>query len=126
MTGPTPTPPSSATAGPTPDYARSALIVYILYLVSLVVGITAIVGVVMAYLYRDGAPDWLGSHFLFQIRTFWIGLLFSVVGAVLSVVVIGWLVLALTAIWFIVRCVKGIKLLGGKEPIADPGSWMFG
>jgi uncharacterized membrane protein len=44
----------------------------------------------------------------------------------LSLILIGWLVLALTAVWFIVRCVKGIKLLGAGEPVADPGSWLFG
>ena len=50
------------TGGPT-DAAegRTANLVYILFLVSLIVGITSLIGVVMAYIYRDGAPEWVKS-----------------------------------------------------------------
>lgn len=57
-----------------------AKIVYILYLVGVVFGITGLIGVVMAYIYKSDAPEWLSSHYQFQIRTFWIGLLYLVVG----------------------------------------------
>lgn len=106
--------------------ASNANLVYILYLVALVSGITAIVGVVMAYINRDAAPDWLRTHYTFQIRTFWISLLYSVIGVVLAFVMVGFLVLALALIWYIVRCVKGMQLLGQNKPIANPQSWMLG
>lgn len=53
-----------------------AKIIYILYLVGLVFGVTGIVGVVMAYISKDDAPDWVKTHYQFQIRTFWIGALY--------------------------------------------------
>ena len=47
----------------------------------------------LAYLARDDAPNWLASHFRFQIRTFWLLVLFSIIGALLTMVLIGFLVL---------------------------------
>jgi uncharacterized membrane protein len=106
--------------------ASNANIVYILYLVGLLVGVTPIVGVIMAYVNRDGAEPWLRTHYDFQIRTFWIGVLYAVVGSILMLVLVGFLILAFALIWYIVRCVKGMSALGRNEPIADPTSWMFG
>ena len=100
-------------------------IVYVLYLVSFIIGITSIVGLIMAYV-NKGDGNYLDSHYQFQIRTFWIGLLYSVIGVLLLSISIGVLVLIFTAIWLIVRCVVGFKYLGKKEPIPNPTSWMFG
>ena len=118
--------PQDRTIGIADPGAGNANLVYILYLVALAVGITAIVGVVMAYLNRDAAPEWLKTHYTFQIRTFWISLLYTVIGVVLAFVVIGFLFLALALIWYVVRCVKGMQLLSRNQPIAAPESWMFG
>ncbi|HEY6104626.1 MAG TPA: hypothetical protein VIV59_01495, partial [Anaeromyxobacteraceae bacterium] len=71
-------PPAPPPAAPPPAAAPGenvAKVVYVLYLVSLVTGVTALVGVVMAYVYQGDAPDWLKTHYRFQIRTFWLGLL---------------------------------------------------
>lgn len=102
-----------------------AKIVYILYIASIVVGITSIVGVVIAYISKDEAPDWLKTHYRFQIRTFWIGMLYSVIGIVTSIVLIGWLVLLFTLVWFIIRCIKGIQGLDKKAAHPNPTTWMF-
>lgn len=101
-------------------------IVYLLYLASLVFGITALIGVVMAYINRKEAPSELATHYDFQIRTFWIGLLYVVIGAVTSMIVIGWFLLLLWAIWLIIRCVKGMKYLSREQAHPDPTSWLFG
>ncbi|MDZ7810970.1 MAG: hypothetical protein U5L11_14020 [Arhodomonas sp.] len=101
-------------------------LVYILYLVALVVGITGLVGVVMAYIYRDGASEWLRSHYTWQIRTFWIGLGLSVVGLITSVILIGWLIWLFTAVWLIIRCVKGMQWLERRQPVPDVENWLFG
>jgi uncharacterized membrane protein len=51
-------------------------LVYGLYLVSVLVGLTLLVGLVMAYINRGQvAGTWAESHYTYQIRTFWIGLL---------------------------------------------------
>ena len=105
--------------------AGTAKLVYILYLVSLLIGITAIVGLIIAYVNRDDAPGWLQSHYRFQVRTFWIGALYMFVGILLLQFLIGLLILLFFIFWLIVRCAKGIKYLDKEEAYPDPGSWMF-
>jgi uncharacterized membrane protein len=100
-------------------------VIYILYLVGLLVGITSLVGVVMAYVYKGGGPEWTESHYRLQIRTFWIGLLYGIIGLVLAFVVIGWLVLLFAAVWMIIRCVKGLKFAASAQPYPTPGSWLW-
>ncbi|WP_435100926.1 DUF4870 family protein [Arhodomonas sp. AD133] len=101
-------------------------VIYILYLVAIVAGVTGLIGVIMAYIYRSEASDWLRSHYTWQIRTFWIGLLYSVIGSVTTPILIGWLVLLFTVVWLIVRCVKGMQWLDRREPVPDVGNWLFG
>jgi uncharacterized membrane protein len=108
-----------------PATTDTAKIIYILYLVGLATGITALVGVVMAYVNKDEAPDWLRTHYLFQIRTFWIGVLYCVIGFILMFVLIGFLVWLFWAIWLIVRVIKGFKHLEQREPIPNYETWMF-
>lgn len=100
-------------------------LIYILYLVSVIVGLTSIIGLVMSYINKDEAPEWLQTHYQFLIRTFWIGLLYGLVGFVLIAVAIGFLVLLFVFIWFIIRCVKGMKYLDQGKPHPDPTGWMF-
>lgn len=108
-----------------PNTQGNANLIYILYLVGIVIGVTSIVGVVMAYLGKDGASPLLTSHYNNQINIFWKMLLFGVVGVVLTFVVIGILILLAALIWYIVRCVKGMQALARGEAIENPGSWMF-
>jgi uncharacterized membrane protein len=110
----------------TSSTAGTAKIIYILYLVNIVVPFTGLVGVIMAYINQTEADETLKTHFRFQIRTFWIGLLYIFIGALLSMVLIGYLVLLFYVIWLIVRCVKGMQALDKNEALPNPGSWMFG
>lgn len=103
---------------------KNARIVYYLYLASLVVGITAIVGVIMAYVSKNGAADWVKTHYRFQIRTFWIGLAFGLVSVLLYIVIIGYLLSVGVVIWFIFRCVKGLTYLEKKQPYPNPETWL--
>lgn len=103
----------------------NAKMVYIMYLAGLVVGITGIIGVVMAYINRDDSPEWMASHYQFQIRTFWIGALFMFVGGLLSLVVIGYFILLFWVVWLVVRCIKGMKYLDQQEAHPNPKGWMF-
>jgi uncharacterized membrane protein len=115
---------SDAFSGRAPD--RTTSLIYILYLVALVIPVIPfIIGVVLAYMYRRDMTDWLASHNTFQIRTFWITLLFGFVAALLTIVFIGWLIYVAVVVWLIVRCVRGLQAVARREPIADPQSWMF-
>ncbi len=104
---------------------RTAKIIYILYLVGIVIGITGIIGVIIAYINKTDAPEWLQSHYQFQVRTFWIGFLYLIIGGVLTLAVIGYLVFPFYVIWLIVRCAKGIKALDNKQAHPNPTGWMF-
>jgi len=103
-----------------------ALIVYVLYFIGYFTGITAIIGAVMAHIQVDTAEPMLKTHYQFQIRTFWIGLLYLVVGFVLLFVLVGFLVLFWWFIWSLFRNIKGVLALNEHRPIADPTSWLFG
>jgi uncharacterized membrane protein len=93
-----------------------AMVVYILQALSFLWGITAIVGVIVNYVKRDDARGTVyESHFDWQIRTFWWGLLWAVLGVILIFVVVGFFILAAAWIWAIYRVVKGwLKLTEGK------------
>jgi uncharacterized membrane protein len=106
-----------------------AKIIYVLYLVGWVIPvIPPIIGLIMAYINRGDAPAWVESHYQFQIRTFWIGTLFCIIGALVSTYIVnfvGWLIFVLTMIWWIIRCVKGLKELFDRAPHADPATWVW-
>lgn len=103
----------------------TAKIVYVLYLVSLVVGVTSLVGLVMAYVNVGDAPESLRTHYRFQIRTFWIGLLYGVAGVLLTLLGIGIVILVFAAVWLVVRCVKGLKHLDRREPYPNVETWLW-
>jgi uncharacterized membrane protein len=79
----------------------------------------------MSYINKSEAPDWLKTHYDFLIRTFWIGLLYGFVGAVLLVVAIGALILLFLLVWWIVRCVQGLNYLSKGQPVPNSKSWLF-
>ncbi|TGP48421.1 hypothetical protein EN873_34635 [bacterium M00.F.Ca.ET.230.01.1.1] len=104
----------------------NALVIYILYLASLVIGITGIVGIVLAYINRGKAGGFVESHYTFLIRTFWIGLLYALISVVLMMLVIGFVLMLAVAVWFIARCILGIQALQRGEPVKNPQSWLLG
>lgn len=100
------------------DSARTlTTVVYALQALSFFVGLTAIVAIVINYVKIDDIKGtWLESHFRWQMRTFWFGLLWGVIGSVLLIVLVGWFILAADAVWVIYRIVKGwLRLNDGKE-----------
>ncbi len=95
-----------------------ATVVYALQAVGFFVGITWLVAIVIDYVKRDDARGtWLESHFSWQIRTFWWGLLWCIVGGILLLVLVGYFVLLATAVWIIYRIVKGWLNLAENKPI---------
>ena len=41
----------------------TAKVIYILLIVGTIVGITGIIGLIMAYVMKDGSDDWIQSHY---------------------------------------------------------------
>ena len=93
-------------------------VIYALYALSLFSGITAIVAIVLNYIkLEETRGTWLESHFRWQIRTFWWGLLWFVVGAATWIILIGWLVWGVACVWFIYRIAYGWLKLNDGLPI---------
>lgn len=131
---------SIATAEPRPSLVTVAHVVYGLHAFSLVTGIIgvasvvgafltgwpSIIAVILNYVKRSEAHGtWLESHFRWQIRTFWFGLLwvalsFVFVMATLGVgILIAWLLLGLIGLWFIYRVARGWLRLVDRRPMYE-------
>ncbi|WP_397423437.1 DUF4870 family protein [Phenylobacterium sp.] len=107
---------------------------YALYLLAFATGITAVIGLVIAYTQRSSAMPGMKTHFTYLIRTFWGGLMMMIVGgvifgvgALLSIILIGfpimglaWLILTFATIWYAVRCIVGLVYLSRGEAHPRP------
>lgn len=115
--------------------AEPVNIVYYLYLAALLLPVTALVGVIVAYVHRSpegeaGTASWADSHYIFQIRTFWLYIFYTVVCVVLIIsplAPLAFLAIGLgLIIWVIIRCVRGLRWATRGEPHPDPESWWLG
>ena len=95
------------------------MVIYILQGLSVFVGVTAIVGIVINYIKKDETVGTVfESHFNWQIRTFWWGLAWSVVGFILLFAYgLGLVVWFVAGIWAIYRVVKGWLKLNDNQPV---------
>jgi len=115
-------------AGPRPHGPVLAHLVYGLQAVSLFTGVPMLVGVIVNYLTRGQVRGtWLDSHYGWQIRTFWYSLLWTVLGSVTAVILVGYVVLAIAYLWLIYRIARGWMNLANGVPIypADRISTQF-
>ena len=93
-------------------------LVYILYALSYFTGVTAIVGIIINYVKKDDVDGtWLASHFDWQIRTFWYGMLWAVIGTATIVILVGFAILFANFCWIIYRIVKGWLNLNENKPM---------
>ena len=96
-----------------------ATVVYALQAAGFFLGITWIAAVIIDYVKKDDAAGtWLESHYRWQIRTFWFGLLWGVLGGILALVLVGFIVLAADAVWIIYRIVKGWLRLSESRAVS--------
>src|SRR5215470_17965916 len=87
-----------------------------------VFGLPSIVAVIINYVKRpDARGTYVESHFRWQIRTFWLAVLWCVIGGALFVTLVG-IPVALgvffaAGIWAIYRVVKGWLALRDRRPM---------
>lgn len=126
---------------PSSSVVATAHIVYALHALSLAVGAftaasvvgaflfgwPSIIAVILNYVKRGEARGtWVESHFRWQIRTFWLALLWAAliafVSAVFAIILIGiatWIIgLFALGIWAILRIGRGWLVLKDRRPIA--------
>jgi uncharacterized membrane protein len=113
-------------------------LIYLLHAVSIVSGIVgaatvigaflfgwpSIIAVLISYLKRGEARGtWLESHFRWQIRTFWYGLLWATLCLLFVVVTIGiglivvWIPVLILAAWVIYRVARGWMAASAGRPM---------
>jgi uncharacterized membrane protein len=130
----------TVSAEPRPSLITLAHVIYALHAFSLLTGIIgaativgafltgwpSIIAVILNYVKRSEVRGtWLESHFRWQIRTFWFGLLwvalcFVFVAATLGIgMVIAWLPLGIVGLWFIYRIARGWLALLDRRPMYD-------
>jgi uncharacterized membrane protein len=123
---------------PRPSLITLTHVIYGLHALSLLTGIVGVASVVGAFL--TGWPSiiavilnyvkrsevrgtWLDSHFRWQIRTFWFGLLWVMLWGLFVVATLGiglliaWLPLALVGVWFVYRILRGWLRLIDRQPM---------
>ena len=88
-------------------------------------GWPSIIAVILNYVKRDAVRgSWLESHFRWQIRTFWFGLLWVALCLLFIVMTFGigliivWLPLGIVTIWFIYRVARGWIALRDGRPMS--------
>ena len=121
---------------PAPSLVTVTHLVYALHALSLLIGITtaasiigafvfgvpSIIAVVINYVKRGEARGtYLESHFRWQIRTFWFALLWSIIGGMLFITLVG-IPLAIgfffaAGIWAIYRVARGWLALRDQKPM---------
>lgn len=128
-----------APAGATHDDKILPITIYVLYLIGLFNGVTILLGLIMAYVLKAGASDRALSHYVFQIRTVWVWLAWTVIAALLFLVgfpltligvgfilwAIAWAVVALIGVWFAVRCAVGLAHISRDQTYPRPWSWLI-
>jgi uncharacterized membrane protein len=125
-----------STAPAAPTLINVAHLVYGLHALSIIIGLTtaatiigafvfgvpSIIAVVINYLKREEARGtFLESHFRWQIRTFWFALLWTVIGWMLFITVIGIIpaiiIFVAVTVWVIYRIARGWLALRNRKPM---------
>lgn len=114
------------------------MVIYGLYIGSIMAGVTAPLGVIIAHLRLGRGAAWLDTHLRFLIRTFWLGVLAAMVALLLWQAAgrigisplyawsFGYLFFTVAIIWLMARCAVGIHRLTSNLAIDAPKSWLFG
>lgn len=98
---------------------NNALIAYILMALGIFTGIFWIIGAIWAMVKKEEAIGTaFHDHYSNIIKTFWWGLLWTVIGVALWVFFIGGFILLVTWIWSIYRIIKGLARLTSNKSYA--------
>jgi uncharacterized membrane protein len=101
-----------------------AAIGYVLFLIGPAGFVTMLIAAVIAWFRHDKAPEWLASHYAFQLRTlvYAVVLLLIALACALTVILlpIAFVIWLLWSLWVIIRAVVGLIRLVDGRPNPDP------
>ena len=99
------------------DAKKHALIAYCLMALGFFVGVTFFAGGIWAMLKKgDAVGSRFDSHYSNIIFTFWVSLFLSITGVLTIFFIVGYFILAGTAIWTIYRLAKGLAKITSDKP----------
>ena len=97
---------------------NTLLIAYVLHALGPFTFLTAIAGVILNHIkVNDTASAFIKSHHRWLLRTFWFGLLWSILAGVLMVIGVGFIIYAVVVVWYIYRIVRGILIFTERKPL---------
>ena len=101
---------ASASASASQASRKPAIVVYALYFIGFIFGITALAGLIMSYIKKDDKfnSEVDKTHYEFLISTFWRGLVYLIVGTILCAIFIGVFVLIYWFVWSLINLIQGI------------------
>jgi uncharacterized membrane protein len=101
-------------------------IIGLLGLGSYLTGVSGIIGLVLAYVWRGEAHEpWEATHYTYMIRTFWIGLIAGVIGFLTLIVLIGFPILFAVGIWSLIRLIMSLVNAQKRAPMPNPETLLF-
>lgn len=102
---------------PDDDVKTGALIAYLCLLAGYITIVFWLVGGIWAMVKRsDAGNSRYAGHYNNIISVFWWGLGLSLIGAILTVFMVGYFILLGTVVWSIYRIIKGLSLLTSDKP----------
>lgn len=98
------------------DHRTMVLLTWALLLAGLFTFVAGIAAVIVAYAKRGDAGAPWRSHYDKAVQIFWIWLLLTLIGAPLTLVLVGYVVLAIAAIWTAAAGVVGLIRASENRP----------
>jgi len=133
---PTPETPAVPVKEPTSEQVMLTHLMYAMHLFSAAAGLSAsvfivtaflsgwpsIIAVILNYIKRgDVEGTFLASHFRWQLRTFWVALLWVVICVALALtfifIVVAWPLAVLVGLWVLYRLIRGWLALIDRKPL---------
>ncbi len=97
---------------------KLANIAYLLQMAGLLIGVPFFIGVIFNYLkINQVRGTWVESHFNWQIKTFWYGLVILILGLLTLANVVGGILLVFDALWVSYRIFYGWSKLNKEEQV---------
>jgi uncharacterized membrane protein len=128
--------PTPAAGTPTNEQILLTHLMYGMHLFSAIAGLSAsvfivtaflsgwpsIIAIILNYIKRgDVAGTFLESHFRWQLRTFWVALLWVIICVLLVMtlvfIVVAWPVAVLVGLWVLYRLIRGWLALVDRKPM---------
>ena len=99
------------------EYKTHALIAYVLIAVGLFTAIPILFGAIWAMIKKSGSLGTVyHSHLVNATRIFWWSLFWTIIGAILTVVFVGFLVWAVAWLWALYRVIDGFAKITSNQP----------